>query len=114
MPDLLGIDLGGTKLDFLLAAEDGTFLYEKQYKSPFKKTGGKIAGGNPEVLIDTILTDIPPEERVSAYIQQTEAGFLKEAQKKIGTFDIAGKGVSLCGRTWEQKANILIAGGNTP
>jgi hypothetical protein len=29
MPDLLGIDLRGTKLDFLLAAEDGTFLYEK-------------------------------------------------------------------------------------
>ncbi|HSL61278.1 MAG TPA: hypothetical protein VK885_05800 [Desulfotignum sp.] len=44
MPDLLGIDLGGTKLDFLLAAEDGTFRYEKRYDSPFKKTGKKMAG----------------------------------------------------------------------
>lgn len=114
MPDLLGIDLGGTKLDFLLAAEDGTFLYEKQYESPFKKTGGTLAGGHPEVLLDTLLTDISPKERVSAYMQQTEAGFLKEAKKKIGTFDISGRGVSLCGKTWEQKGNILIAGGNTP
>ena len=114
MPNLLGIDLGGTKLDFLLAAEDGTFLYEKQYKSPFKKTGEKIAGGIPEVLLDTILTDISPEERMAAYIQQTEAAFLREAQKKIGTCYITGKGISLCGRTWEQNGNILVAGGNTP
>ncbi len=114
MPDLLGIDLGGTKLDFLLADEDGTFLYEKQYESPFKKTGKTLAGGHPEVLLDTILKDIPPEERVSAYMQQTEGSFLKQAEKKIGKFAIAGKGVSLCGKTWEQKGNIMIAGGNTP
>jgi glucokinase len=114
MPVLLGIDLGGTKLDFQLAAEDGTFLYEKQYKSPFKKTGRKLADGNPEVLLDTILTDISPKKRVSAYIQQTETRFLKAAQKKIGTFDIAGKGVSLCGKTRVQEGSILIAGGNTP
>jgi len=114
MPDLLGIDLGGTKLDFLLATEDGTFRYEKRYDSPFKKTGKKIAGGNAEVLVDTILTDIPQKERVSAYIAACEAQFLKEAGKETGRCDIAGKGVSLCGRTWKQKANILIAGGNTP
>jgi predicted NBD/HSP70 family sugar kinase len=114
MPDLLGIDLGGTKLDFLLAAEDGTFRYEKRYDSPFKKTGKKIAGGNAEVLVDTILTDIPQKERVSTYIAACEAQFLKEAGKETGRCDIAGKGVSLCGKTWEQKAKILIAGGNTP
>ena len=114
MADLLGIDLGGTKLDFLLAGEDGTFLYEKRYESPFKKTGKTLAGGLPEVLLDTLLTDISPEERVSVYLQQTEADFLKEAEKKIGAIDIAGKGVSLCGKTWEQEGDILITGGNTP
>lgn len=114
MPDLLGIDLGGTKLDFLLAAEDGTFRYEKRYDSPFKKTGKKIADAKDEVLLDTILTDIPQKERVSAYIAACEAQFLKEARKKIGTFDIAGKGVSLCGKTWVQEGNILVIGGNTP
>ncbi len=114
MPDLLGIDLGGTKLDFLMADEDGTFRFEKRYDSPFKKTGKKTAGGNDEVLVDTILTDLPPQKRVSAYIAECEAQFLKDALKEIGRFDIAGKGVSLCGKTWEQEGKILIAGGNTP
>lgn len=114
MPYLLGIDLGGTKLDFLLAAEDGTFLFEKQYDSPFKKTGRKLAAGNTEVLLDTILSHIPQEQRVSVYIAQTEAQFLKEARKKIGCCDIAAKGCSLCGNTWEQEGKILITGGNTP
>jgi len=114
MPDLLGIDLGGTKLDFLLEAEDCTFRYEKRYDSPFKKTGKKIAGPNDEVLLDTILTDIPRKERVSAYIAACEAHFLKEARKKIGRVDITGKGVSLCGKTWVQEDSILITGGNTP
>ncbi len=114
MPDLLGMDLGGTKLDFLLAAEDGTFLYEKQYDSPFQKTGKTLGKANSEVLVDTILTHIPGEQRVAAYINQTEDRFLKEAEKKIGSFDIAGKGASLCGKTWEQNGNIVIAGGNTP
>jgi glucokinase len=114
MPDLLGIDLGGTKLDFLLAAEDGTFRYEKRYDSPFKKTGKKIAGGNDEVLVDTILTDIPQKERVSAYISACESLFLQEAGMEIGRVDIAGKGVSLCGKTWVQEGSVLITGGNTP
>ncbi len=114
MPDLLGMDLGGTKLDFLLAAEDGTFLYEKQYDSPFQKTGKILGKGNSEVLLDTILTHIPEEQRVAAYINQTEDRFLKEAEKAIGSFEIAGKGASLCGKTWEQEGNIVIAGGNTP
>ncbi len=114
MPDLLGMDLGGTKLDFLLAAEDGTFLYEKQYDSPFQKTGKILGKGNSEVLVDTILTHIPEEQRVAAYINKTEDRFLKEAKKEIGRFGIAGKGASLCGKTWEQEGNIVIAGGNTP
>jgi predicted NBD/HSP70 family sugar kinase len=114
MPVLLGMDLGGTKLDFLLAAEDGTFLYEKQYDSPFQKTGKTLAGGDSEVMLDTMLTHIPEEQRVAAYLNQTEDRFLQEAQKEIGSFDIAGKGASLCGRTREQDGNIVIAGGNTP
>ena len=114
MPDLLGMDLGGTKLDFLLAAEDGTFLYEKQYDSPFKKTGKTLASGDAEVLLDTILTHIPKAQRTAAYISRSEEKCLKQARKEIGSFDIAGKGASLCGRTWEQDGNIVIAGGNTP
>ena len=114
MSDLLGIDLGGTKLDFLLATEDGSFQYEKRYDSPFKKTGKKVAGANDGVLLDTILTDIPPKKRVSAYIAACEAQFLKEVRKKIGRVDIAGKGLSLCGKTWVQEGSILIIGGNTP
>ncbi|MEX1302727.1 MAG: ROK family protein [Desulfotignum sp.] len=114
MPDLLGIDLGGTKLDFLLATEDGTFRYEKRYDSPFKKTGKKFAGGNDEILIDTILTDKSQKERVSTYIAACESQFLKEAGKEIGRIDVAGKGVSLCGKTWIQDGGILITGGNTP
>jgi hypothetical protein len=51
---------------------------------------------------------------VSVYIAQAEAQFLKEARKKIGCCDIAAKGCSLCGNTWEQEGKIWIAGGNTP
>ncbi|MFO7886638.1 MAG: ROK family protein [Desulfobacteraceae bacterium] len=115
MPDLLlGIDLGGTKLDFLLADENGIFLYENQYDSPFKKTGKALGRGKSEVLLDTILTQIPKKHRVAAYISRKKSLFLKEARNAMGRFDIAGIGVSLCGKTWEHEGNIMIAGGNTP
>jgi predicted NBD/HSP70 family sugar kinase len=114
MPDLLGIDLGGTKLDFLVATEDGNFRYEKRYDSPFKKTGKQLPGGHAEVMVDTILTDIPEQERVCAYIAGCEAHFLKEAGRETGRLDITGKGISLCGKTWIDQDRIWITGGNTP
>ncbi len=115
MPNvLLGMDLGGTKLDFLLSDEDGRFLHEKQFPSPFRKTGKKTAGGEAEVLIDTLLTDIPRHQRVSVYIAGCETRFLKEARKAAGPFDISGKGASLCGKTWQEQGKIMVTGGNTP
>lgn len=115
MPNvLLGMDLGGTKLDFLLSDQDGRFLHEKQFPSPFRKTAKMTAVGEAEVLIDTLLTDIPRQDRVAAYIAECETRFLKEARKAAGRYDISGKGVSLCGKTWQEQGKIMVTGGNTP
>ncbi len=114
MANILGIDLGGTSLDYVLATENGEFLYKKSYPSPFKETAKRLPDGSPEVFIDTILHNIPAEHRTYTYIAQTEAEFLNEADGKTGNINLEKKGYSLCGKTWEHDGKIYIIGGNTP
>ncbi len=114
MANILGIDLGGTSLDYVLADENGNFLYEKSYISPFKKTAKKLPDGKPEVFIDTILHNIPVEHRIYTYIAQTEAEFLNDVKEKTGNINLEKKGYSLCGKTWKHDGRIYIIGGNTP
>jgi len=114
MPDFLGIDLGATKVAYVLANGDGDFIFEKTYTSPYKKTSNTLSDGEPEVFLDTILTDIPIEERALRYLAQTEADFLNAARKEIGDNNFEGRGYSLCGKTWTQDGRIAMIGGNTP
>ena len=114
MSNILGIDLGGTLLKYVLANEMGEFLYEKTYDSPFKRTSKKMSNGEPEVFIDTILKDIPIEQRVFHYLSRTEADFLNDAKRTISNIDLGGRGYSLCGKTWAHDGKILMIGGNTP
>ncbi len=114
MANILGVDLGGTSLDYVLANENGEFLYEKSYPSPFKKTATKLPNGESEVFIDTVLNDTAIEDKVSTYIAQTEAEFLNNAKKATGKLNLERKGYSLCGKTWEYDGRIYMIGGNTP
>lgn len=110
MPNYLGVDLGGTKLSCVLADQDGVFLHQKTYPSPYRVTSNRSADGSPEVYIETILTDIPIEVRVAEYLARTEAEFMKDA----GNRSVAAKGYSLCGKTWVHDGKIRMIGGNTP
>jgi len=114
MPNFLGVDLGGTKVDYILANSDGDFLFQKSYPSPYLKTSKKLPDGKSEVYLDTILTDIPIKKRVFDYLAQTEAEFLAEVKNEIGNNSFEGKGYSLCGRTWIHDGQIIMIGGNTP
>ena len=114
MSNILGIDLGGTSLDYVLATDNGDILYEKSFDSPFKTTSKQLPDGKPEVFIDTIFKDVPNELKVQTYIAQTESEFLKEVKCHIGKTEIKRKGYSLCGKTWTHDGKIVIIGGNTP
>ncbi|MCP4687689.1 MAG: ROK family protein, partial [Desulfobacterales bacterium] len=110
MAYFLGVDLGGTKVDYVLADDDGAIMCAKRYDSPFKKTSERLPDGKPVVLADTIMTDRPLDERVAAYLAGLEADFFRE-------FDVARferRGWSLCGKTWVEDEKIYMIGGNTP
>lgn len=110
MASFLGVDLGGTKVSFILADESGNFLFEKTYPSPFRTTSRRRADGMPEVHADTVFTDRPPEERVRAYLAARESAFLEQA----GVSRVDARGYSLCGKTWVHDGTIMMIGGNTP
>jgi hypothetical protein len=114
MSNILGVDLGGTSLDYVLADNNGEFLHEKSFPSPFRKMSNSLPDGEPEVYIDTKLDNISNEEKIFNYLAETEAEFLKEAEDKIGGLDLESKGYSLCGKTWEHGGKIFMIGGNTP
>jgi predicted NBD/HSP70 family sugar kinase len=111
MSEKMGVDVGGTSVDYVVASNTGDFLHEKSYCSPFKKTGNLLDNGEAEVLVDTIpeLQDYPVTERVLRYLGQKESEFLNEVGTKI-----TSKGYSLCGKTWSQNGSIYMMGGNTP
>lgn len=107
---LLGMDLGGTKLAYVLATAKGDFVYQKTYPSPYRIMSGTLEQEETPVYIDTILHDIPLEKRVARYLSETEADFLDKA----GAGPILAKGMSLCGKTWVKDGKIMMIGGNTP
>jgi predicted NBD/HSP70 family sugar kinase len=110
MANYLGIDLGGTKVGFVLADEDGRFLHEKSYPSPYQRTSRLTAAGEPETFLDTEMTGVPADRRVRAYLERIEADFLKEA----GRGTPARRGFSLCGKTWIEGGKIAMIGSNSP
>ncbi len=110
MPYFLGVDLGGTKVDYVLADHYGNIVCEKRYESPFKKTSDRLPDGRPEVLLDAILPGVPMEEKTSRYLAGLEADFLREFN--IDAFE--KRGWSLCGKTWTRDGSIFMIGGNTP
>lgn len=114
MANILGVDLGGSKIDYVLANSDGDFLFERTYPSPYKRTRKKLSSGEPEVFLDTELTDIPIEKRVYNYVARTETEFLNEAKKEIGNNNFEKKGYSLCGKTWVHDGKIVMMGSNAP
>jgi glucokinase len=118
MENLLGMDLGGTKVAFVLSDPCGRFLFEKQYPSPFRHTGRQKNDGTPELEVEAgTLKDLPglPEDRrVEAFLDRLETDFLQEAKKTVGLDSYAKKGLSLCGRTWIEDGSIMVMGGNTP
>lgn len=107
---LLGMDLGGTKLAYVLATSKGDFVYQKTYPSPYRVMSGMREQDEPFVYIDTILHEIPLEKRVARYLSETEADFLNKA----GAGPVLAKGMSLCGKTWIKDGKIVMIGGNTP
>lgn len=110
MPYYMGVDLGGTKLAYVMADGDLNFIHQKIYPSPFRTTAGTLADGSPEVFIDTILTEVPVRKRVAEYLSRTEAEFLSETDNR----KVEAKGYSLCGKTWLHNGEIRMIGGNTP
>ncbi|MBN1894115.1 ROK family protein [bacterium] len=116
MADYLGVDLGGTKIGFVLADESGHFICEdsKSFSSPYKTTSRMLPDGEPEVVLDTVMTEIPMEKRVQAYLARAEADFLKAAKAKTGKAAYDKKGYSLCGKTWIQDGRIFMMGSNSP
>jgi hypothetical protein len=85
----LGVDLGGTKVTYVLADDKGDFLFQQTFVSPFKKTPHKLPDGSPEVYLDSVMTHVPLRQRALSYLVHIERQFLKEAQKAIGigTYD---------------------------
>ena len=116
MANILGVDLGGTKIGFVLADDDGNFIYEdsKSFSSPYKITSRTLPDGEPEVLLDTVMSDIPMGKRVQAYLARSEADFLKASKAKTGKASYVKKGYSLCGKTWIEDGKIYMMGSNSP
>jgi predicted NBD/HSP70 family sugar kinase len=110
----LGVDLGGTKVTYVLANDKGDFLFQQTFASPFKKTQHRLPDGSPAVYLDSVMTHVPIRQRSLSYLVHIESQFLKEAKKAIGIGTYDKKGMSLCGKTWIHENNVMIAGGNTP
>lgn len=111
MANILGVDLGGTKLDYILTTDECDVIFQQRYPSPFRKTSRRLPGGEPEVLLDTVFTTVPISKRVSHYLAETESEFIKAAGKKR---PFEKKGFSLGGKTWIHDGKIVMLGGNTP
>lgn len=110
MSTFLGIDLGGTKVTYVLADEAGNLIFESTYPSPYRRTSRTLADGAPEVHVDTVWPDVAVKDRVRTYLADIEAAFLRQA----GIGRVAARGYSLCGRTWIHDGKIVMIGGNTP
>ncbi|ACL04400.1 hypothetical protein Dalk_2708 [Desulfatibacillum aliphaticivorans] len=110
----LGVDVGGTKLDFSLADETGKIVAHERFDSPFLPISEQSEDGPAQFACDVLFDDFPRAERVRLYLEHQEAAFLQHFGSVMNGRKIAAKGVSLCGRTWERKGKIFIMGGNTP
>ncbi len=107
---LLGMDLGATTLDFVIASMDGMIVFDGHYPSPFQI----LDSSQGIVLVDTMLKNVHPAERVSYYIREKQNEFLQKARSQ-GINDIQAQGIGLCGMAWQdtdKKWHML--GSNTP
>lgn len=110
----MGVDVGGTKLDFSLADKTGKVVAHQRFDSPFLLISEKMEDGPAQYACDVFLDVQPRSKRVRLYLEHQEAAFLQHFGSVMNGGRIAAKGVSLCGRTWEQGGKIFILGGNTP
>jgi predicted NBD/HSP70 family sugar kinase len=104
---LLGIDLGGTQLRFILAEEKtGITVINKQsskksYPSPFCE--------NEELKKDSYIYNLPDKEKVNAYIVKKLPAYLKELN--IQKEQISGIGISVAGKV---HSDCSFIGANMP
>lgn len=110
----MGVDVGGTKLDFSLADKTGKVVAHQRFDSPFLLISEKMEDVPAQYACDVFLDVQPRSKRVRLYLEHQEAAFLQHSGSVMNGGRIAAKGVSLCGRTWEQGGKIFILGGNTP
>lgn len=113
MKHFAGMDLGAENLRFFGADETGLIKHMAPFPSPFKKTGGKYAGSSPEVLLDTIRTGVPQNERVRRYLKLKYDEFLEQAAKQ-GMKDFEAVGAQMAGKVWQREGRWYLMGSNTP
>ncbi|MFH1440282.1 MAG: ROK family protein [Candidatus Woesearchaeota archaeon] len=125
MKNYIGIDVGGTKVDLVLADEEGNILFSEKYDSPFLETGNRLAdeetdaeitgSEGKEVLLDKFKSGIGMGIRFHKYLEGAVVDFRKKARNKRklkGTID--GIGASLCGTVRKDESGFYFLGANTP
>ncbi len=107
-----GMDLGAHNLRFFYANENGEIELFDPVTSPFRKTKRKHTDGSDQVHLDTIMTNVPENERVSRYLSEMQDQFFSKSGK--GLKDFEAQGAQMAGKVWQREGKWYLMGSNTP